>query len=350
MRLVRTWIGVDIIATRVRGDIGRGKIVVHSAMGRRQNRVLGRWASKINENAGQLLVDLEGEQLLAGVLKDRLEPVFARLDEPGFDPSNLVLVDESERKGDIEWRSHWVTAPDGFPVAYVVWLAPGPIEPRPVYNSWVLDLDEVTTRSAGDDLSIIGSDRKVGEARPIYDLLQWANAADAPNFLGLYWDACTAPKGTISDAQWSIRPPDAAEWVHFLSTAHAGIGPTDRSVYGLSVRLPARPGGLDLSLRQLSVFSNSSLILVDADRQFVLHSSGAVRDELGDQRIAELVGEAHLAECIAGWDQAGGLEATVTVNGRDYDVMTLPLPSVQSKPVRPAAILVRSVRDRAAVS
>ncbi|MBF6476361.1 MULTISPECIES: hypothetical protein [Nocardia] len=352
MRLARTWIGVDITGTRARGDVSNGKIVIHSAMGRRQNRLIRRWTDRVNEEqkraTGTVAIDDEGRNLLTGLIADQLAPVFAHLDN-GTSPGDLELVDRADTLGDLHWRAHWITAPDSYPVGLIVWLAPGPVPARPIYNSWILDLEAMTTSSAGDDLSILGTDRKIGEPRPIRDLLAYANAGDVPNFLALYWDASTAPKGTLAEAMWSIKTPSAANWVHFLSSAHSGIGPTDTTVYGLTAQLPARPEGLDLTLRQTTRFSGTSLILIDAERQVVLHASGVLRDELDTQRIGELIEQTHLTQWLDGSSSTATdttwFEGKVSIAGREYDATAWPLPSVQQKPVRPAAIVIQAPAD-----
>lgn len=354
MRLVRTWIGVDVTATRIRGDISSGKIVIHSAMGRRQNRLLRRWTDRVNEEelrgAGTVAIDDEGRNLLAGLISDQLAPVFAQLDNH-ISPGDLEYVDRADALGDLQWRAHWIAAPDGYPVGLVVWLAPGPVTERPVYNSWIMDLEAVATRSAGDDLSIIGTDRKVGEPRPIRDLLAFANAADVNNFLALYWDASTAPKGTLAEAMWSIKTPSATDWIHFLSSAYSGIGPTETTVYGLSAQLPARPEGLDLTLRQMTRFHGTSLVLIDAERQVVLHAAGALRDELDAHRIADLIEQTHLTQWLDGSSSTATdspwFEGKVSIAGADYYATAWPLPSVQHKPVRPAAIMIQPHHDNA---
>ncbi|MFB7837845.1 hypothetical protein ACWIGW_44555 [Nocardia brasiliensis] len=354
MRLIRTWIGVDVTATRIRGDISSGKIVIHSALGRRQNRLIRRWTDRVNEEelrAGRdVAIDDEGRNLLAGLIADQLAPVFAQLDNH-VGPGDLEFADRADALGGLQWRAHWIVAPDGYPVGLVVWLAPGPVADRPVYNSWIMDLDAVTTRSGGDDLSIIGTDRRPGEARPIRDLLAHANAADVNGFLALYWDASTAPKGTLAETMWSIKTPSATTWVHFLSTAYSGIGPSEATVYGLSAQLPTRPEGLDLTLRQMTRVPETSLVLIDAERQVVLHAAGALRDELDALRIAELIEQTQLSRWLDGSSSATTdspwFEGMVSIAGRDYYATAWPLPSVQQKPVRPAAIMLQPHHDNA---
>ncbi|MEU8901240.1 hypothetical protein AB0C65_35605 [Nocardia sp. NPDC048505] len=352
MLLPRTWIGVDVVATRTRGDLASGKIILHTAMGTRQNRLLNRWADRLNEAAlessGGPAIDDEGRALLIGLITDQLRPVFAQLDQ-GADPRELDLADQSATHGSLEWRAHWVTAPDGYPLGLVVWLAPAPVPDRLLYNSWVLDLEAMTTSSAGDDISIVGSDRQFGEPRAIRDLLRFANAADVPKFLALYWDADSAPKATPTEAIWSIRTPDSDSWVHFLSTAHAGIGPTARSVYGMSAQLPVRPEGLDLTLRQLTQFGGTSLLLMDAERHIVLQVAGALRDELHADQIAELVDQTQLADWFKGPPAAARdgtwFEGKVIIGGRRYYATAWPLPTVQNKPMRPVAIAIQPLGD-----
>ncbi|MGW5569759.1 hypothetical protein ACWEVD_01045 [Nocardia thailandica] len=332
MRLAQTWIGVDVIATRY-----RGRIVVHSSGGQRSNAVLKRIAP-------QLGLDRDGEALLTNMINAELAPIFEAWDSPDYDPLALGLSDQARTEGNLEWRTHWVPAPDGQPVGLIVWLAEGPVPAPPVYNSWILDLDAVTTQSGGDNIALIGTDRQVGEPRPIRDLLQWVNAIDAAGFLGLYWDAATAPKGTVAEAPWSVKPPGATDWVHFWSAAHAGLGPTDRTVYGMSVQLTER-SGIDITLRQIAQFGRNTLILFDSDQLFVVHAAGALRDALGDENIADLVGQVHHRDL-----GTGSVELVVTIDGHRYEASAWHLPSVQRKPGRPAAIALRPLDDDGAVA
>ncbi|WP_194837717.1 hypothetical protein [Nocardia sp. XZ_19_369] len=299
--------------------MSRSDIVVHSADGERVARVLTRCASTLG-------FDLEGEQFWAGMVADLFDGPY---EDRAADDAGIAL------------RAHWVTAPDGEPIGLVVWLAPGAVTPRPVYNSWILDLDAVTTSSAGDNLAILGTDRKVGEPRPIHDLLRYANADDVPRFLALYWDAATGTQGLAAEAIWSIQPPGAPDWMHFWSAAHAGVGPTERTVYGMSLQLARRPEPVVSTLRHIVQFTRSSLILVDAERRVTLHTEGVLRAELCDSNIANLLDELQIGRIVSGPETS--VEAIVTINGRRYQASAWPLPSVQHKPVRPAAIVIRPV-------
>lgn len=330
MRVPGVWIGCDVIATRLRREtrlqrsgeahrLRRSDIVVHSAAGQRVARVLTRCANTLG-------FDIDGERFWAEMVADLFD---GPCEDRTADDAGIAL------------RAHWVTAPDGEPVGLIVWLAPGSVPPRPIYNSWILDLDAVTTSSAGDDLAMLGTDRKVGEPRPIRDLLQYANADDVPKFLALYWDAATGTKGLAAEAIWSIQTPGAPDWVHFWSVAHAGVGPTDRSVYGMSLQLASRPEPVVSTLRHIVQFTRSSLILVDAERRVTLHIAGALRAELCDSNIANLLDELQIARIISGPQTS--VEAIVTINGRQYEASAWPLPSAQHKPVRPAAIVIRAV-------
>ncbi|MBF6125481.1 hypothetical protein [Nocardia brasiliensis] len=334
MRVPGAWVGVDVLTTRLRREariardgadsrLSRSDIMVHSAAGERVARVLTRCASMLG-------FDVEGERLWADMVADLFDGPY---DDRTADDAKMAL------------RAHWVKAPDGMPVGLVLWLAPGPVLPRPVYNSWILDLDAVTTSSAGDDLAMLGTDRQAGEPRPIRDLLRFANADDVPRFLALYWDAATGTKGLAAEAIWSIHPPGAPGWVHFWSAAHPGIGPTERSVYGMSLQLVRRPEPVVATLRHIVQFTRHTLILVDAERRITLHTEGVLREELRDSNIVELLEDLQIARIVSGSQTS--VEATVTINDRRYEATAWPLPSVQSKPVQPAAIVLRPVEDGA---
>ncbi|MGW6728772.1 hypothetical protein ACWF9G_22970 [Nocardia sp. NPDC055029] len=299
---------------------------MHSAAGTRVARLLNR--------SDELKIDFTGERLLTGMIEAELAPVLEAMDRPDYDPAQLRLVDLTATDQGLEFRTHWVCAPDGQPVGLIVWLAPGPVTPRPTYNSWILDVDAVTTQSGGDDLAIIGDGRKPGQPRPIRDLLRYVNADDAPNFLGLYWDSRTGEKGLLAEAMWSIHPPGAPDWVHFWSSAVAGGGPATGTVYGLSVRMPHRE--LNATMGNM-VDPLSTLVLVDAHERFTLHTAGALRDDLSDHHITDVLDQVQRTPV-----QGPAMQLAVTINERDYHARVWALPSSQKgRPMKPTAILLR---------
>ncbi|MFI7524492.1 hypothetical protein [Nocardia salmonicida] len=294
--------------------------------------------ARLLRRSNELDIDYDGEKLLTGLIYDCLDPVYKAMDSPDYDPTKLTLEDRESTEQGIEFRTHWVAAPDGQPVGLIVWLAPGPVAARPVYNSWILDHSEFTTVSAGDNLSIIGDGRVQGQPRPIRDLLRYANAEDAANFLALVWDLRTGDEGLLGEAMWSIYPPGAQNWVHFFSSANVGCCPHTDSVYGMSVQMPCRE--FDPTMGAM-VAPNSTLVLVDPDRRITIHATGDLREELRDHHITTVL-DLTLGR-TTGHEMS--VDAVVTINGRDYHARVWVLPSIQRRPIKPTAILLRPASD-----
>ncbi|WP_378733338.1 hypothetical protein [Nocardia brasiliensis] len=315
MQLPRCWIGIDVVGTHLQGEI-----VVHSVAGRRAARPLRRIAYEIG------LKSRGAEQLFKGVVTDLL---------------GRPATDHTATEAGLECRSHWIKAPDGTPLGLIVWLAEPPPLPPPVYNAWILDLDRVTTRSSGDDLSLIGDGRKAGEERPIRDLLCRVNPDDAPAFLSLYYDALTGEKGLLAEAMWSVRAPTEDQWIHFWSAAHVGgIGTPDdsgRSLYGLTMRLDSRE--LDTRLGTVVAFTNSTLLMVDADHRVPLATTGELAP-MDAVLIGQVLDQIDLDQVIASRDNA--IERDIWLTGRPYRAKAFRLPTAQKRPVHPVAIVLRA--------
>jgi hypothetical protein len=318
MQLPRCWFGVDIIATLLR----RNEIFIHSANGQRVNRPLRRVASRLG-------FDRRGEHLFTGVVKD----VLAGPD-----------VDCIRSEGGLECHTHWIKAPDGTAVGLVIWLATPPVEPRPVYNSWILDLQEVATRSGGDNLSLIGTDRLPGENRPIRDLLRHMNPDDAGEFLTLHYDATTGPEGTIAEASWSVRPAD--HWVHFWSTANA-VGAADssrRTVYGLTTQLSYRQ--LDTRMGTLVRYTGATLLMVDVHNMVTVTTSGELTSVLDDDRIlAQVIDQIDPDRIPA--TSGTAVEQVITIEAERFAATAFAVTSTQKRPNIPIALLLVPIGDAA---
>ncbi|SUH71862.1 Uncharacterised protein [Nocardia africana] len=322
MHLPRCWVGIDVIGTRLHNEI-----MVHSAGGERVARSLRRAASKLG-------FDREGEQLFTSIVNEAL--------------SSGRTEDKSATEGRIECHQHWITAPDDVPVGLIVYLAPGPVPERPTYNSWVLDLESVTTRSGGDDLASLGDGRRPGEERPIRDLLTLVNFDDAPHFLSLYYDALTGKKGVLAHAYWSIRRGDQGPWKHFWSAANVDTELDERrSVYGLTVQLRERTQ-LDTRSRNMVRYTSATLVMVDPAKKVVVATTGALADKISDARLAEILEQIDFDRII---DAAADTmaEEIIDIDGAPFRVAAFLMPGAHQSPVLPVAILlVPHIDDNAA--
>src|SRR5699024_312790 len=175
MRLDPRWIVLDL------ADTGTGDMMVHSIGGKPCERTMRRAVK-----AGELRLDLEGALAVMDYAKTRA--------------SSLP---------DVHAEHHVVVHPEYGPTAIAIWLHPGPPSDRPVLNSWVLDLDELTTVTAGDDVSLIGDGRRVGEHRPVQDLWRWLSPPDAAALVMDYKRAIVEPDNAWTGIEWTLHPPDA---------------------------------------------------------------------------------------------------------------------------------------------
>ncbi|WP_327139177.1 hypothetical protein [Nocardia sp. NBC_01327] len=321
MRFPGSWLCVDVIATRL---AAAEDIVIHSAGALRVAKRLRRedMALGFNKEGRVLFEQLVREALTAGPRADR-----------------------QSRAGSIEFRTHWVLTPDEVPVGLVVWLGPGPIPPRPDYNSWIMDLEAVATSSAGDDLASIGDGRRVGEYRPIRDLLKFMNPDDVQAFLSLYYDARTGPKGTRAEAYWSVLPTGTDQFTHFWSSA---IVPEAGAlfVHGITVKLAHREY-TPQSTRGM-ITGGGTLVIVDPGTRVPVTVWGKLTDLLADDGVvAELLGQLDIDKISA--DASALIEDTVTLAGAGrYHASAFLMPTSQKRPVHPLAIMLHAAGGTAA--
>ncbi|MFJ4654088.1 hypothetical protein ACIP5Y_22715 [Nocardia sp. NPDC088792] len=311
MRFPKTWICVDVLATR----LARGDIVLHSAGGLRV-------AKKLRREGMALGFNLDARVLFEGLVEDAL--------------ASGVHADRESTRDGIEYRAHWMLTPDQVPVGLVVWLGPGPVPPRPTYNTWILDIEAVATASAGDDLSSIGDGRAVGEYRPIRDLLQFMNPDDVQEFLSLYYAARTGPKGTRAEAYWSLLPTGAAGFTHFWSSAMV-VEPDATHVHGLTVKLPSRDY-LSQSTRAM-ITAGSTLVIVDPGTRVTVTVWGKLRAMFADDRVVrDLLGQLDLDAISAA--RSALIGTTVTLAGAVFHASAFLMPTEGRKPVRPLAVML----------
>src|SRR5690606_33595996 len=78
-------------------------------------------------------------------------------------------------------ETHQVDASDGTPVGLIAWIGTDKPGPRPTYNAWILDMAAMTTRTTGDNPSLIGDGREANEERHVQYLFTYLNPEDAWN-------------------------------------------------------------------------------------------------------------------------------------------------------------------------
>ncbi|MGV9678858.1 hypothetical protein ACWDSJ_26550 [Nocardia sp. NPDC003482] len=311
MQLPRCWFGVDVLAS-----LSREKVIIHSADGQRVARPLRRVANRLG-------FDRQGEELFGAVVQDVLAG---------------PPVDAVRSEGGLCCHTHWVTAPDGMAVGLVIWLAAPPVGVRPVYNSWILDVHKAATRSGGDDLSLIGTDRRVGEERAIRDLLRHMNPEDAGEFVSLHYDAQTGKEGTFAEAFWSVRPDD--RWVHFWSTAFL-LGTAEErgsTVYGLTAQL--RDRRIDTRLGTLVRYTNATLLMVDARTRVAITATGDLAPEFEDERLLNQVLQQIDTDRVLAAAPDSTVEQTVSVDGERFRAAVFSVTSAQKESGAPVGVLL----------
>ncbi len=311
MQLPRRWFGIDVIGTRLREEI-----FLHSADGQRVARPLRRVGSRLG-------FDRQGEELFTAVVTDALA-----------DPP----VDRIRCEGGLECHIHWIMAPDDTAVGLIIWLAAPPVPDRPIYNSWILDLRKVATRSGGDNLALIGTDRLPGEERPIRDLLRHTNPEDAGEFLALYYDARTAKEGAFTEAFWSVRP--AGDWVHFWSSTNiVGSAESDRAaVYGLTAQLRDRE--LDTRLGTLVRYTNATLLMVDARNRVTVTTTGELAPALEDEQLLGRVLDQVDTDRVLTSSTDSVVEQTISIEGDRFRAASFSVTSDRKRVDGPVAILL----------
>ncbi|MFI5778971.1 hypothetical protein [Nocardia sp. NPDC051570] len=315
MHLPRCWFGVDVIATLLREEI-----FIHSAGGQRVARPLRRVASRLG-------FDRQGEDLFTAVVRDALAG---------------PAVDRVRAEGGLECHTHWIKAPDDTSVGLIVWLAAAPVQIRPVYNSWILDLHKVATRSGGDNLGLIGSDRLPGEERPIRDLLRHTNPEDAGEFLSLYYGARTGKEGAYTEAFWSVRPGD--DWVHFWSSTNL-VGSADSgraTVYGLTAQLRDRE--LDTRLGTLVRYTNATLLMVDAQNKVTVTATGELAPALEDEQLLEQVLAQIDTDRVLAATSDSVVEQTIAIEGDQFRAAAFSVTNARKHIDGPVAILLVPAR------
>ena len=293
MRLEPRWIVLDL------ADTGTGDMMVHSIGGRPCERTMRR-AIK----AGELRLDREGALAIVNYANTRA------CNLPG-----------------VHAEHHTVVHPEYGPTAIAIWLHEDPPTERPVLNSWVLDMDALTTVTAGDDVSIIGDGRHEGEQRPVQDLWRWLSPPDATALVMDYKRSIVEPDNAWTGIEWTLHPP-GAEPVHLFSGGRLRVQGSNRLIVGTSVVLDKRTEQPPDLMGPLVAFSGITLAIVNRDAQTALTSVGADAP-LSYQALHDLVSEYDL-------HATGALE--VTLDGTRFDAEVVPLTAADPGP---ATVMLR---------
>lgn len=305
MAISGKWIAVDIIGSQQRGDI-----FIHSAAGERVAKPLGR--------AKALGLDKTGEAVVRAV-------ITAALEGHSIPKVEGVYVE-----------THQVDASDGTPVGLIVWVGAGRPDPRPTYNAWVLDMAAMTTRTSGDNPSLIGDGREADEERHVQYLFTFLNPEDAWNMVGGYYDALTGEDGMLIDSYWSLRPGDA--WVHFWSSCRLRVRENNQRVlYGFTMQLEKREL-LEANISSLVRYSNATLLLVEARHKIPLTTVGKLAP-LGEQRIAQVLEQVDLDK-LAHVDAPEDAEQKIEIDGVPFLAASFPLHSAREHHGDPVAIIL----------
>jgi hypothetical protein len=308
MAIQGTWIGVDIIGSL---NHGGDDLFVHSAGGARVAKYLRRCAKAIG-------LDRRGEEIIREVFKLKL------------------AGKEIPQTEGIHVETHRVDASDGTPVGLIVWVGAQPPGPRPVYNAWILDMAVMTTRTSGDNPSLIGDGREANEERHVQHLFTYLNPEDAWNMVGGYYDALTGEDGMLIDSYWSLRPTEA--WVHFWSSCRLRVDEGDhRSLFGLTMQLEKREL-LEANISSLVRYSNATLLLVEARNKIPLTSVGKLAP-LGESRIGQVLDQVDLAE-LASAQAPEDAEQRIEIDGVPFIATSFPLHSAREKHGDPVAIIL----------
>lgn len=280
MRLDPRWIVFDL------ADTGDGDRMIHSIGGIPCNRTVRR-AVKV----GSLDVDRDGAALLSDYARTRTCTV------PGLHADH-----------------HVVEHPTYGPTAVAVWLHETPPQERGVLNSWVLDLAELTTVTAGDDVSLMADGRQVGEQRPIQDLWRYLNPADAAALVTRYKDAVRDPDNTWVSIEWTLNIPDA-EPLHMFSGGRLRVDGDRRTIVGTSIVLTERTAEPPDLLGPLVQFAAITLAVVNREARGAVTSIGTDAP-LSYRALCKLVTE---------YDLYTDEEFTVVLDGIEFRSRVVPL-------------------------
>lgn len=306
MALPGRWVAVDIIGTKLSEDV-----FIHSAGGERV-------AKPFRRCARQLHFDRIGETAFRAV-------VYAALAGRELPKIDGLVTDVYQ-----------IDASDGTPVGLIVWMAAKPPTERPTYNAWVLDMTAMTTRTSGDDPSLIGDGRGDGEERHVQYLFMWLHPEDAWSMVGGYYDALTGDDGMLIQSYWSLRPQGI--WVHMWSSCRLRVGVEgNRTLYGLTLKLDHRDN-MENNISSLVRFSAATVLLVEKQKRIPITTVGKLAP-LGEQRIAQVLEQVDLDELTI--DPAEEpVEQMIEIDGRPFVAAKFALHSSREQHGDPVAIIL----------
>ncbi|AYF78160.1 hypothetical protein D7D52_34895 [Nocardia yunnanensis] len=307
MALPGEWIGIDIIGTQLGGEV-----FVHSFAGERVARPLARVRQKLG-------YDHKGEQVVTAIVAAKLEgrelPAI-----PG-----------------LHVETHQIDGSDGTPIGLICWIAnTPPTKDRPTYNGWVLDMAAMTTRTSGDDPSLIGDGREAGEERHVQFLFTFLCPEDAWGMCGGYYDALTGDDGLLIDSYWSLRTADP--WTHMWSSCRLRVSDEGaRTLYGLTMVLKERKD-FESNITSLVRFTKATMLLVEKKNRIPLTTVGRLAP-LGEARISQVLEQVDL-DHLGSPDSGDGVEQAVTIDGQPFTATKFALHSAQEKHGDPVAIIL----------
>ncbi|NKY53944.1 hypothetical protein [Nocardia vermiculata] len=317
MALPGEWIGIDIIGTQLGGEV-----FVHSFAGERVARPLQRVRQKLG-------YDHKGEQVVSAVVSAKLEgrelPAI-----PG-----------------LHVETHQIDGSDGTPIGLICWIASTPpTKERPTYNGWVLDMTAMTTRTSGDDPSLIGDGREADEERHVQYLFTYLCPEDAWSMCGGYYDALTGDDGLLIDSYWSLNPPEAHQWTHMWSSCRLRVSEADqRTLYGLTMVLKERKD-FQTNIATLVRFTQATMLLVEKKNRIPLTTVGRMAP-LGESRVAQILDQVDL-DHLGSPDSSEGADQPVTIDGQPFTATKFALHSAQDKHGDPVAIILLTEETAAA--
>jgi len=292
------WLAVDIIGTQLGGDV-----FIHSARGERVAKQLKRASAALRlGKTEEMLIRSIVDKTLAGEEIPAVEGIFVETEQ--------------------------IDASDGTPTALLVWVGSTPPTPRPTYNVWVLDMTAMTTRTSGDDPSLIGDGREADEERHVQHLFTWLNPEDAWNMVGGYYDALTGEDGMIIDSYWSLRP-NGTDWVHMWSSCRLRVtkGGNQRTLYGITLVIPERE--IEANIASLVKYSQATLLLVEARHKIPITSVGRLAP-LGESRIAQVLDQINLNE-LATTANGEAPEQRIEIDGKPFVASSFALHSARPR-------------------
>lgn len=258
--------------------------------------------------------------------------------------SGLLSLDRDGAKAVVDFAStrsyngpvahaeyHLVEHPEFGPTAIAVWLhSTAPVD-RPLLNSWVLQLDELTTVTAGDDVSLMADGRQAGEIRPIQDLWRFLKPTDAATLVKRYQNAIIDPDNTWQGIEWTLTLPDS-DPLHMFSGGRLRVNGDTRTIVGTSVALTERTHGRQDLVTDLVGFAAITLAIVNRQAQSAVTTVGADAP-LSYQALSELVSVYDLY-------QTGSFP--VTLDGIAFEANVVPIGDPDDGP---ATVMLRRIGD-----